>query len=266
MWVLMMRRVAKQIPIVKNGRASIDWVPVSHKSIVPPKKKTTAMSYLSPEEINGRHVDDTIFILGNGPSLKDTLGYKKKLRKSICISIYVAYWVIACEYILFADLNRLGSAMYEELLRLDSHVFTSNNSRISKWFNKYQQNMAYNGSLSARYEDGLVNGGGSLFIAINLAYVMGAKKIIMIGCDMNNGKHFYDDMPEFHKTTFYNFVKEDNVKRNPPKRKGYKGAEIVVPVLKKTKKFLAKNDVQLINTSKNSVLCGKYVPLGKLFK
>ena len=239
------------------------WKPIVHNAIICPQKKTKAMYIFDSKEIKNKHKGEDIFVLGNGPSVKDVLEYGDYFKKANCISIYVAYWLLHCNYVLFSDIVKLGAEVYEELLSLDSYVFAKDYSMkkykdFPRYFNKIRStSVSGTGILANEIDEHLYNGGGSVFLAINLAYILGAKNIIMLGIDMDSGEHFYDNMKQFHNRSFYKFVKS----ARSPNIKRYKGDKRVIKNMKKVERFLNSKGVNLINCSKRSVVGGEYRPL-----
>lgn len=262
-------RKAKHLPPSKRvGPHYYRVIPITHDVIVPPKKPTKGMDTLSHKQIYNRNKGETIFLLGNGPSLLDGKKYKKQLESKCCLSIYVAYWMFHCDYVLFSDLPKYDADVYEELLALDSYVFVKDYSKkhyvnFPRYFNKIPTKPISNdGALSDSLTEPFYNGGGSVFLAINLAYILGAKNIAMLGIDMDSGEHFYDKIKKFHKNSFYKYGASINAKRNPPGR-GYKGSVRARNNMKKVKKFLKDKGVGLFNCSKRSVIGGTYIPLDR---
>jgi len=230
--------------------------PIAHDSITAPKK---IRPLLEVDKIKGAHRGENIFILGNGKSLRHALRYKEELERKICISVYVAYWLFKTKYVMFPELGKYNKKVYEELLGLDSDVFVNDRKGAPRYFNKYKQFVNYEGVLCENYPY-LINGGNSLFLAINLAYLFGAKNIILIGVDFDNGGHFYDDSPKFYYKSFYQY----KMRAKPNIRARYPHQKEITAVLQRTETWLSKRGVGLINCYKNSKAPGIYKPLGEL--
>jgi len=257
------RRHVITIPAAQRRKPGLGWIPVPHESIAAPGVPTKAMTRLAPSEIENRHRGETVFVLGNGPSVLEA--EKLPIWHRPCISIYVSYWLGHCKYIIFPDMMKNDAEVYEELLAQDSHIFVCKYPGLPRWFNKYGQYENNSGQLSDKWPV-LYNGGNSSFHAINLAYIMGARRIAVLGIDMTDGRHFYDELKEFHDRPFYRFAAPKNAKRNPGNR-SYKGSSKAIRNLKKVEKFLENREVELINCSPYSKhLFGKYRPLEKVLK
>jgi hypothetical protein len=76
---------------------------------------------------------------------------------------------------------RMGNRLIgEKLLRRGARVFR---------FQRTSRGVI--AQLSRRFSDGVVHGYGSICSAINLAYLIGWKRIVLVGVDLYDHRHFY---------------------------------------------------------------------------
>ena len=139
-------------------------------------------------------IGETIFIIGGGTSLRDfnwaSLNGKKTIAINKSIISYpnanILYWTDSRVYSwLKQDIDNFNGLKYT--IR-DHHSYVGD-IKILKKVNKFNLEES---------KDTLSHGNNSGYAAINLAYHLGAKRIILLGYDMrNDGKksHYHDGYP-----------------------------------------------------------------------
>jgi hypothetical protein len=137
---------------------------------------------------------ETVYIIGGGPSLInfnwDSLNGKKTIAINKAILSYpianVLYWTDTRVYNWYKeDIDRFKGLKYT----IRHHVTYSPDIKVLRKGNKFGLEES---------KDALCHGNNSGYAAINLAYLLGAKKIILLGYDMkNNGttSHYHDGYP-----------------------------------------------------------------------
>lgn len=255
-------------PKMKRGKVKVKRpFKFDRKGIIVPAKPTNAMKKLSADEINNRHSGELMFIYGNGTSLWLVEQYKKQLKQYAGIGIYVSYWIIPSRYIMFADISRMSTAYHNELIRQDSYVFCSREPRIPYYnhFGQYNETGNHNGMLSGDFGCGLYKAGNSSFCAINLAYIMGAKEIALIGIDLDTVLHFYSYKKQFADRQFYKERHELMMRKYAHWKGKYPGGNRILDRLRPVARFLESKGVKMWNCSPNSLLdCCERTSLGEL--
>jgi len=173
------------------------------KDIVVPEKVTGAMAILEAKKINNRHPGETIFIYGNGPSLAKAIKNKKReLAKYISIGINVSYWLLKPSYLIFMETRKLSAEAVSNLLQKDYPVFTQDIDHPFPWFTKIKTSsfMSDDFALGCYNEE---YRGNSLLPSINLAYIMGAKNIVLLGVDFHKHNHFYTVNKKYRSRPFF---------------------------------------------------------------
>jgi len=153
---------------------------------------------LDARKINGMHTGETVFVLGSGKSLLALDEYPELLDRP-CIGVNLIYLRYLPRYLLFLD--RIFWDKDEAVLReLDTHIFCP--KKFNTPFNSFYQLVGNTKGLmvSEDYEHGLVGSVNSIISALNLAYVMGASTIAMLGVELDNTEHFFDSSPECWET------------------------------------------------------------------
>lgn len=192
----------------------------------------------------GAWSEQTTFIIGGGPSLKDQMKFLPILQKigGRIIVTNNAYKLIPDADILhFADDVWYG--WHKETIPLifrGTYITTAaQGSPASEWnrrgihyFRKHSNNGITNSTA-------MLCGSNSGHQAMNLAIHMGSKKLVLLGFDMN---------PTAPETNWHNEHKR------PTARNSYK--DVMIPGMQKTAPILEKMGVSAINTSlKSNIDC-----------
>ena len=233
---------------------------------ITPGKPTGAMRKLSSRKINNAHKGRLIFIYGNGMSLWCAPYYRWELANYVSIGIYVSYWMLPSTYLLWADVGRLQIPSHEELINLDCPVFCSKCESVPFYNHFTQLEDRTSGHLSKNYAKGLYNAGNSTFLAINLAYIMGAAEIALIGVDYDSTRHFYTDVPIFVDRPFYKEQHTDYLERHGCD-KPYISGDSILANMEPVADYLREKDVKVWNCSPHSRLgCFENIELGELIE
>jgi len=142
-----------------------------------------------------RHKDETIIILGNGPSLKDfdftcldgftTIGVNR------IPEIFDPDYLVFLDPITWAENKELIIESKATVKYCPEDIDTGG---ICKPFKRYWPG-ALDPIISTDWEQGLFFGYTVIMAAINLAYLMEAKKAVLLGVDMHDHSHYYDNEP-----------------------------------------------------------------------
>jgi len=218
----------------------------------------------SGEEIEGRHEGETILVFGGGPSLAktDISSFSKftTIGANFINLLFIPTYQIATDSgALYTDDNPFQRSTAEKFW-LDPSTFhyscpdvwkeiRCRNTVLGEERNcflgyKYPQGRRLpenwkGGVLSEDYNEGLRLGTSIMFPAINLAYLFGAKRIILFGVDLHDNKHFYpsqtDKQAKYENTIF------------PWLKTTLRGFERIA-------EFLKEKDVEVFNANPNSLL------------
>ena len=174
------------------------------KTNVPPVIKSnpvTVSNTHSPSIANWNYdtvkpiwLDETVYLIGGGPSLKgfqwDALNGKKTIAINRAVQFYpnadAVYWTDSRVYMWYKnDIDKFKGLKYT--LKAGNHY--TGKVHVLKKGVKF-------GLESSR--DSLAHGNNSGYAAINLAVHLGAKRIVLLGYDMGNEgalNHFHDGYP-----------------------------------------------------------------------
>ena len=196
------------------------------------------------DEIKKSHQSDTIFILGNGPSLNELTSEQIKhinennsfglaysfVKKEIIPTYYkiifeerigYEYWIN-----LFASYRKaynnvivcLSSKQNQRLMhpRLMPEVFPEK----TKYY-CYQQPDAIQLAVNRPFEDGYFEKSllyrNVMSLILDIVVRMGYEKIVLLGVDLDNWAYFYENLPEMKE-----YVEERIYKARPDMKKGMK--------------------------------------------
>ena len=146
--------------------------------------------------------DDVVYIVAGGPSLKGFDWAKLDGKKVIAINR-------AFSYLPNADVLYFSDTRFYEWYRDDIEKFKGLKYTISNKIKSTTVKSLKRGHETGMHTDGytLSHGNNSGYAAINLAYMLGAKVIILLGYDLNTIKtvNFHDG---------YNIEQQNNVYKN----------------------------------------------------
>jgi len=213
--------------------------------------------------INNRHKGETIFILGDGPSLQNvpkaileqytTIGANR-------VNLYYTptYQIATDSRMLFNHRNPFQSSRTQKFW-LFSHYYTHDefndpHTRKAQIINSYNpEGMFYRYKIdegytadkwsrtvfSKNFKQGLRIGRTIAIPMINLAYIMGAKRICLFGIDMNNNNHFYKPLNDRQE-------KEQELK--------YPHFDVIIESFEKINKFFKKRRIKIFNMNPDSAV------------
>lgn len=157
-------------------------------------------SVLAPSEIEGRHTGRTVFVLGNGPSLKLAAGHGKELAACVTIGVNRSFQLVKSDYLLFLD-HHIWVTFSEQILTCGALVFCPKRLHLP-YFTQFGRYRAKDREdvLSGHWRDGLYWSRSSTVAAVNLACLFGAAQIALLGVDLLDNSHFYSGYG--HKQAF----------------------------------------------------------------
>jgi hypothetical protein len=149
-------------------------------------------------ELHKRHAGKTIFLIGAGPSLgKYNSDLLQRLGERVCIGVNRTQYKVHLSYFVSSYLSEVLLA-----LKRQPSVYAINTRPVQSTppvagihpiRRIYSENVAdFVATLSAD-DPHLVTRNNVMFLASNLALVMGAANIVYVGCEMRNGLHFYNE-------------------------------------------------------------------------
>jgi hypothetical protein len=177
-----------------NRKTLIKHPTVIHKS----KTNTSRLNQIKPNAIYRKVLPvfkgETIYIVGGGPSLQTFNWDLLKTKKVIAINKAFKY-ITTADVIYWTD-SRLYNWYKNEIDSLACLKYTI--SQGAPYDDKV--NLLKKGQRHGLEKDPsvLAHGDNSGYAAINLAYHLGASKIVLLGYDMgynNNKTHFHDGYP-----------------------------------------------------------------------
>jgi hypothetical protein len=148
--------------------------------------------------IDQKHKGEAIYIVGGGASLK---GFDfATLTGKIVIACNRAIEYVDAQYMVYMD-DQFYDWHEDQVESFDGEIFTHS-------WNKYRNKVRFAKNLGAlglsdSFDDGLFHGGNAAYLALNLAYVMGADPIFLLGVDMC----YHDGATHFHE----GYDREDSV-------------------------------------------------------
>ena len=143
------------------------------------------------KKLKNKHLNETIIIVGNGPSLNDTPLDKLTKYPSIGMNkIDLIYQKTSWrpDYIVVNN-NLVIKQHWRFFLEYKEKILLAWKSRIfikSKYRRKFNYfNVFNNKNFSKEFDKGVGSSGTVTFTALQLAYYMGASKVVLIGIDHN---------------------------------------------------------------------------------
>lgn len=136
---------------------------------------------------------ETVYLIGGGPSLKD-FDWNRLLGKKT-IAINKAFYHHQSSQVMYWTDSRFYTWYKDDIDKFKGLKYTLRKGYYSDDIKLLKRGVKYGIELS---RDTLAHGNNSGYAAINLAYHLGAKKIILLGYDMGNvsGKsHFHEGYP-----------------------------------------------------------------------
>jgi len=180
------------------------------------------------KDFNNKHKGETIFILGNGEELgsltEEQLSY---IKEHTTIGVNYSHLIHTPSYMISGHFSQILYAQnYAKIDDIDRIFFQYKgaiNGEVFDAFNEFKNmtkvNVEYfynNTSIkvvkkASDTDNYLVGAANILISATNLAYIMGAERIIFIGFNQRNRLHFYDlneDMKKELKKNISNLKKK----------------------------------------------------------
>lgn len=151
------------------------------------------------EDINGKHEGSDIFLIGNGPHLATfSQSQIDKLKEKITIGVNQSYMLLDTNYFVAGHPGYIALSM--EYNGPDT-IRVYPKDRFDYWGDKDQilktKVRMSDGNLQKKIttNDFMGDSRQISFSAIHLAYVLGAKRIILNGFEERNRLHFYNVIP-----------------------------------------------------------------------
>lgn len=161
----------------------------------------------SPEKlarINGMLKGQRVFVLGSGPSLRGFDLSKLDGENTIAVNHTLEHYRKA-KFHLFGDPSVLGYVA-EIYKKYSGMVFASWHANLGDWEKTNDKVVVFAKNAvgpTVRIEDGLYSDFNSGMEAVNLALVMGASEIYLLGIDFcaNNGEYYFYGRPKWFTNT-----------------------------------------------------------------
>jgi len=139
-----------------------------------------------------RHKGEIIAVLGNGPSMAkidfQLLDRFTTIGTNNIVRIYDPNYLVL--------LDKKAMEWYWRLVEKSEAIkFYTQEEDLPFVYHRYIKYLPGQGSpkLAPKFTDGLCWSYTSIFPAISLAYIFGARAVILLGVDMNDNSHFYSD-------------------------------------------------------------------------
>lgn len=172
----------------------------SKKIIVSPNVINTTKRKLNPREFVADSVEpiwkgETVFIIGGGPSLKNFNWESLRTKKTIAIN--KAFYAYPHADILYFTDGRFYNWYKDDidLFKGEKYTITPGSASVTADVKILKRGQKLGLS---KEKNMLSHGNNSGYAAINLAYLLGAKRIVLLGYDMTNDgtkSHFHDGYP-----------------------------------------------------------------------
>lgn len=222
---------------------------------------------LSETELRAARRSDTAFVFGSGRSLVDIPEDEwVRIAEHDTISLREfprQHWIRA-DYHLTSEVDFVDE--YVERLRTN-HLYAETIFVVQEGFRaqrgnelvgrglypagarlfRYRRRRSRTALPSRRFADGLVHGSSSIFDATNFAYLVGYRRIVLVGVDLYNKEYFWLDQGE---TRTYEPEGVDA-------RNTFVGAEPIVSLMTAWHDALAKDGVELSIYNPRSLLAAR---------
>jgi hypothetical protein len=188
-------RITRSGPVIRPGTRASQAVKIEQRPIAPLKRAEPAASHPpQPYSIPAKWKGETCYIIGGGPSLAGFDWGRLAGRKTIAIN--KAFLSYPDADILYWTDSRFYSWHKSEIDAFGGERYTLRWNQEHKGDIKLL-NKGMRFGLETR-RDTLAHGNNSGYAAVNLAYHLGVKRIVLLGYDMGNlgGKsHFHEGYP-----------------------------------------------------------------------
>jgi len=187
--------------------------------------------------------NQTVIILGNGPSIND-LDFDIVSRFKT-IGVNVIQKIYDPDYLVILDLVTAirGQEMFKNGNATIYYPVEDNFPVQGIKFPRWRPSLGLD-IFTASMDQGVFWGHSSVLAAINLAYIHGAEKIILAGVDLHDQSHFYSDDGQ---------------------DKGFLNLEYTIQDFNKVAEFMNNKGVPVYNLNRDSLLkCFKYISLNNL--
>jgi hypothetical protein len=148
-------------------------------------------------DLQAKHIGETLFIIGSGPTLGEyDTDILNKLGERACIGVNRTQYLVSITYFISSYLseNLLAKEVNPDLYTI--HTRAGADASLVDGLNVLKRVYSENVSdLRAEFDPEnpyLITRNNVLFLAINMALVMGAKRIVCVGCEQKSGLHFYN--------------------------------------------------------------------------
>ena len=151
--------------------------------------------------LEGAHRGNTIFVIGSGPGLGSySADILEKVGRRVCIGVNRTQYLVKLTYF-------MSSYLSENLLAkvVDPQVYAIHTRPVLEppmvsGINTIKRVYSEDSSLFRSNFDPtnpcLYTRDNVIFLATNMALIMGAKNIVYVGCEQRNGLHFYNTNDE----------------------------------------------------------------------
>jgi len=185
-------RVQKSHPI-KGGNFTKALIVTTKINVKKEPKVNINHTQLNYSTVDPIFKGETVYIIGGGPSLKD-FDWNKLLGKKV-IAINKAFYHHQHSQVMYWTDSRFYTWYKDDIDKFKGLKYTLRKGYYNNDVRLLKRGVKYGIELS---KDTLAHGNNSGYAAINLAYHLGAKKIVLLGYDMGNvgGKsHFHEGYP-----------------------------------------------------------------------
>jgi len=164
-----------------------------------PVYPTSTMDKL--EKINGMLDGKRVFVIGSGPSLKGFDFSLLKDEETIAVNHTIEHYK-DCKYHLFGD-PRVYDYIKDIYKDYKGMIFASHHADLEKIERENDRMIVFSKNwkrVTEKLEDGLYSDFNSGMEAVNLALVMGAKEIYLLGLDFcsHEGEYYFYGRPKWY--------------------------------------------------------------------
>lgn len=225
-----------------------------------------AYRLLSVEELRATRRSDTAVVFGSGRSLVELSGADwERLASFATVSLREfprQRWVRA-DYHLTSEVDFVDeyaarirdNPLYAETVFVVQEGFKAERGNelvgrrllpVGARLFRFRRRHSRTGPPSASFRDGLVHGPSSIFDAVNFAYLLGARRIVLAGVDLYNKEYFWLETGERRP------YEKEAAQADP----GFVGAAEIVALMATWRDALASAGVELSVLNPRSLLAG----------
>ncbi len=147
--------------------------------------------------LQGKHAGETVFVIGSGPTLGEySIEMRAALSNRVCIGVNRTQYLVGLKYFIssYISENILAKTVNSKTFTIHTRDGSTESlipgyAVLKRIYSENVDDLKDSFDVESPY---LITRNNVIFLATNLALIMGAKRIVYVGCEQRNGLHFYN--------------------------------------------------------------------------